>query len=107
MRFYGAVGYAESTETTPGVWTETITEQHYYGDVIRDQRRLESVPGQVNQDIRVDNSFAIVADAYAIKNIRNMRYIMWQGIPWTVTNVEQRHPRLILQIGAQWDGNTA
>jgi len=101
------VGYTESQETAPGVWVDVMTERHYYGDVIRDQRRLEPVSGKVNDDIRVDNSFAIVADGYAIDNILNMRYIMWNGQPWTITNVEVRRPRLILQIGDQWDGSTA
>ena len=101
------MGYTESQETAPGVWSDVITEKNYYGDVIRDQRRLEPSAGKVNTDIRVDNSFAIVADGYAMDNIVNMRYIMWNGQPWTVTNVETRHPRLILQIGDQWDGPTA
>ena len=107
MRFYGAVGYTESQQTTPGVWSDVITEKHYYGDIIRDQRRLESSAGKVNDDIRIDNSFAVVADGYAMENFTNMRYVMWNGKPWTITNVEVRHPRLILQIGALWDGNTA
>jgi hypothetical protein len=106
VKFYGAVGYAESQETTPGVWTDVITEKNYSGEVIRDQRRLES-SGEVNEDIRIDNSFSIVADAYATNNIVKMRYVMWNGNPWTITNVEVRRPRLILQIGAQWDGKTA
>lgn len=107
MRFYGAVGYAELQESAPGVWDEVITERHYYGEVIRDQRRLEPVSGKVNDDLRVDNSFSIVADAYAVDNFVNMRYIMWNGNPWTITNVEQRRPRLILQIGGLWDGPKA
>lgn len=107
MKFYGAVGYAHSQELTPGVWSDVITEKHYYGDIVRDQRRLESTTGKVNEDIRVDNTFSIVADAYAMENFVNMGYIMWNGQPWTITNVEQRHPRLILQIGALWDGPKA
>ena len=43
MRFYGEVGYGESTETPPdsGVWEDVITEVSYRGDVIRNTRRLE------------------------------------------------------------------
>ena len=105
-RFSGAVGYAESQQTAPGVWTDVITERSYYGDVIRDQRRLEPSSEKVNTDIRIDNSFSIVADAYAMDNITAMRYIRWNGKPWLVTDVEVRRPRLILQIGGLWNGDT-
>jgi hypothetical protein len=106
-KFYGAVGYADTQESAPGVFTEVITERQYYGDVIRDSRRLEPNSENLNQDVRVDNSFSIVADAYAMENIVAMRYIRWNGHPWTVTNVETRRPRLILQVGGVWNGNTA
>mgnify|MGYP001450408843 FL=1 len=39
-KFYGVIGYAETTETAPGVWAEVITERNYSGDVIRNTRRL-------------------------------------------------------------------
>jgi hypothetical protein len=106
-KFSGAVGYSESQETAPGVYTDVMTERQYYGDIIRDQRRLEPNAIQVNDDIRVDNSFSLVADAYAIDNITAMRYIVWNGKPWAVTNAEVRRPRLILSIGGLWNGNTA
>jgi hypothetical protein len=110
MRFSGTVGYAgENQEVTPGVWKEVITELHYYGDVVRNSRRLESPPaGQtLNDDISVENSFSIVADAYAYENFMSMRYVTWSGSTWRVTNVEVRRPRLILTIGGLWNGNTA
>ena len=42
-RFFGPVGYAESLETPSGsgVWVDNITESFYYGDVIRNARRLK------------------------------------------------------------------
>lgn len=106
-RFYGAVGYSESQQTAPGVFQDVMTEKFYYGDIIRDSRRLEPSGEQLNTNVRVDNSFSLVADGYAIDNIVNMRYIKWNGLAWTITNVEVRHPRLILQIGDLWNGNTA
>jgi hypothetical protein len=106
-KFSGAVGYSESRETAPGVYTDVMTERQYYGDIIRDQRRLEPNAIQVNDDIRIDNSFSLVADAYAIDNTSAMRYIVWNGKPWAVTNAEFRRPRLILSIGGLWNGNTA
>ncbi len=108
MRFHGAVGYATESETAPGVWTEVMTEYTYSGDVIRDSRRLESSsPTELNSDITLGNSFSIIADAYAHGNFEKMRYVHWNGSHWKITNVEVRHPRLILTIGDLWNGNTA
>jgi hypothetical protein len=101
------VGYATSQETAPGVWTNQITERNYFGDVIRDTRRLEPSGEKLNEDVSLGNSFSIMADAYATENIGSMRYVTWQGQNWTVTNVEVRRPRLILSIGGLWNGETA
>ena len=55
-RFYGEIGYGESVETSvdSGVWQDVITEFSYYGDVIRNSRRLENGEG-LNDDISVTN----------------------------------------------------
>jgi hypothetical protein len=109
MRFFGAVGYASDVESVPGVWTEGVTEHNYYGDVIQYSRSLEPAsqnPPTTSNNIAMRNSFSIVGDEQAFGNIQQMRYVVWQGSRWTITNVEVRRPRLILTIGEQWDGNT-
>lgn len=109
MRFFGAVGYASDVESVPGVWVEGITEHNYYGDVVRYSRRLEPAsqnPPTTSNNIAMSNSFSIVGDEQAFGNIQNMRYVVWRGSRWTITNVEVQRPRLILTIGEQWDGNT-
>lgn len=110
MRFFGAVGYASQVESIPGVWTEVITEKNYYGDVIRQSRRLESpptVPPTLNGDISLSNSFSILADAEAYANFMNMRYVVWDGSYWEITTAEVQRPRLILSIGGLWNGAKA
>lgn len=107
MRFHGTVGYAETDEeTAPGVWEPVIVEKNYYGDVIRSARRLESTT-TLNDNVTLENSFSILADAFAYENFSKMRYVSWNGSNWTITNVEVRRPRLILTIGDLWNGNTA
>ena len=106
-RFFGAVGYGESVETPPdsGVWEDVITEFEYYGDVIRDTRKLE--PGEsLNDNIVVVNSISIVADEYAIKHFFKIKYVRWAGTLWTVKNVEVKSPRLILSLGSVYNGQT-
>jgi hypothetical protein len=108
MRFFGKVGYGDSIENPSGsgVWIDTITEVEYYGDVIRNTRKLE--PGEsLNDDITVGNSISIVSDDYAIKHFFKIKYVQWAGVLWTVTTVEVKSPRLILSLGSVYNGPTA
>jgi hypothetical protein len=110
MRFFGAVGYASDEQSASGVWQEVITEVNYYGDVIRNARRLEppsQVPPVANSGVALENSFSVIGDEQAFGNFTKMRYVRWEGLLWAITNVEVRRPRLILTIGGQWVGNTA
>lgn len=107
MRFYGEVGYGDSIEnpSDSGVWVDDITEVAYYGDVIRDTRKLE--PGEgLNDDITVNNSISIVADDFAFEHFFKIKYVRWSGVLWSVTNVEVKSPRLILSLGSVYNGPT-
>jgi hypothetical protein len=105
-RFYGRIGYGESVETAPGVWTDQIIEYSYYGDVIRNARNLREGEN-LNFDLSVQNSISIVADAYANDHFFAIRYIEWAGALWTVTSVEVQSPRLILRLGEVYSGPKA
>jgi hypothetical protein len=106
-RFYGGIGYGESVESPAesGVWIDKITEFSYFGDVIRNTRKLEHGES-LNDDISVGNSISIVADQYAVEHFFAIRYIRWAGVLWTVTNVEVKSPRLILSLGSVYNGPT-
>lgn len=101
-KFYGAIGYAHLSETSPGVWEEVITERNYYGDVIRNSRRLQS-SDKLNDDINVSNEISIVADPFANENFHSMRYVKFMGANWKVLGVEVQYPRLILTIGGVYN----
>ena len=106
-RFSGKIGFVHTVEKTPesGVYVEIATEKIYYGDVIRNARRLEVVD-TLNDNPVVSNSITIVANPYANANIYAIRYVRWAGALWKVTHVEVRSPRLILQIGGIYNGPT-
>jgi|SRR5690606_39367586 hypothetical protein len=104
-KFYGRVGYGVPVETAPGVIRDQITERTYIGDVVRNIRRLE--PGdQLNNDLRVNNSISIVADAYASGHMFAMRYVEWQGVLWIISEVTVEPPRLLLKLGGVYNGPT-
>ena len=97
-KYYGLIGYAETVETAPGVWKEQITERVYYGDVIRNSRRLQSTE-HLNDDINISNQISIVADPYAINNFHSMRYAEFMGAKWKVSDIEVQYPRLLVALG--------
>ena len=105
-KFYGVIGYAVTKETAPGVWTEEIAEQSYYGDLTRNMRRLQD-SGDLNDDINGANEISIVADPYANANFHSMRYVAFMGAKWKISKVEVQYPRLILTLGGVYNGKQA
>lgn len=102
-KFYGPIGYAETKETSPGVWEEVITERKYYGDLTRNYRSLKT-DDKVNDDITISNQISVVADPYAYQNFHAMRYVEFMGTKWKITNVEVQYPRLNLTVGGVYNG---
>lgn len=105
-RFYGVVGYGQSVESAPGVWTDVITEISYFGNITRNSRQLRE-GALVNDDISVTNNVSILADAYANENFMNIRYVDWKGNLWVVTAIDVQAPRLILTLGGIYNGPKA
>lgn len=104
-RFYGKVGYGESQEipADSGIWVDNITEYSYFGDVIRNTRQLDKTDA-VNDNISVGNSISIIADEYAYQNFSAIRYVIWNGQAWSVSDIEVRMPRLILTLDQVYNG---
>lgn len=102
-KFHGLVGYGHAAEGQPGVWADVITEKSYFGDVVRNTRKLQE-GDNLNLDLSVGNSISIVADAYANEHFFAIRYVEWAGALWTVTDVEVQSPRLLLRLGGVYNG---
>ena len=104
-KFHGRVGFGETAEVKPGVYADTVVEHLYYGDIVQNRRGLQ--PGEdLSKDLTVSNSISIVASAYASEHLFAIKYVEWAGELWTVTDVEVRTPRLILQLGEVYNGPT-
>lgn len=103
-KFYGPIGYTRPTETKPGVWKDVITEKNYRGEIVLDQRRWRAEE-KVNDDINLDNSISIIADAYAYENIGYMKYIVWNKTAWKIQSFRINRPRIVIQIGGIYNGS--
>ena len=97
-KFYGEIGFAVTEETSPGVYTEKIEIRNYYGELIRNTRRLQT-SDKLNDDINVANEISIISDPYANQNFHSIRYVEFMGSKWKVSSVEVSYPRLILTLG--------
>lgn len=103
MKFYGVIGYGETVETSPGIWEEQITEREYFGDILRNNSSFQSTD-KVNDNLNVSNDISIIADPYALEKFSFMRYVIFCGTKWKITNVEIMYPRLKLSIGGVYNG---
>ena len=101
-KYYGTIGFVETRETAPDVWTEEITEREYSGDVIRIQRRWQGSE-HLNDDLTISNKLSILSDPYAYNNFHSIRYATWMGAKWKVTSVEVAYPRLLLDLGGVYN----
>lgn len=102
-KFYGPIGYAVTEEIAPGVWQDKITERMYYGELVRNMRKLQSAD-QLNDNINVANEISILADPFASENFHLMKYVGFMGAKWKISSVEVQYPRLILTVGGVYNG---
>jgi hypothetical protein len=102
-KYSGMIGYAIPLEIKPGVWKDQITEKSYRGDFILNQQRWQQSE-MVNDNLNLDNSISVVADAYAYSNIGFMKYIVMNGKKWKITSLAINRPRIVLQIGGLYNG---
>lgn len=102
-KFYTQIGFRETVEERPGVFTPRIKEHSYYGDFTRNSVR--NVQGQkVNDDVTISNTASIVADEFIYDHISDMVYVKYMGIKWKISSVAVQRPRLTIQLGGVWNG---
>ena len=85
-KWYGAIGFAETEETEPGVWRSVVTEKSYFGDVISNRWNRQVSSNSTNDDINISNSISIVADPYAVDNCSKMIYVEFMNTKWKISN---------------------
>jgi hypothetical protein len=103
-KWFGNIGYSESVETAPGVWTPKDTVREYYGDVLRNTTKWSVNSDSTNDDLTVNSQISIIADPFAIEKFHTMKWIEFMGTRWKVVNVEPQFPRLLLTLGGCWNG---
>lgn len=102
-KFYGKVGFGIMTEVDQDIHRDVITERPYRGDIKRDDLYIDGKK-DVNPDLKISQLISFVMDAFAVEHYFNIRYVLWQGVRWNVTNISREPPRLVLRLGDKYNG---
>lgn len=107
-KFHGMIGYAQTEETSPGVYTDAITERDCAGDILRNSQVWENARRMgemsINDNISISNRFSIIGNAFAYENLQKMRYLKFMGAKWKISSIEILSPRIILTVGGVYNG---
>ena len=97
----GVIGYSLVVETQPGIWSETIIDKPYYGEVITDNRKYDN--NAINEDLNISNKISIVSNSFMLENLAMMKYLTFLKSKWKITSVEMKPPRIIITIGGLYN----
>lgn len=103
-RWYGEIGFGETVETAPSVFSEKIVSRKYYGEVIKNGRGLQT-SDKVNDDLTISNQISVISDPYAMENFQSIRYATFMNSKWKVTDVTVEYPRLTLTLGGVYNAH--
>lgn len=102
-KFHGMIGFVETRETSPGVWTEECVEKEYYGDIDDNTRRIQ-VGSSINDNLTISNQISILTNEYLFNNVGRIRYVVRFGSKWKVDSVKPDYPRSLLTLGGLYNG---
>lgn len=102
-KFHGIVGFVTTEETSPGIFSESIEERAYTGDILRESFSNETRE-KINPDFILSNRVSIIGDSFAFDNISRIRYVKWRKNVWEVSSCEILERRVILSIRGVYNG---
>lgn len=102
MKYYGSIGFSETVQDGLDRWVVQIKEYQYAGDINRVSTGWKTSEHLVD-DISVSMEISFVGDLHARNNYNKIRYAVWNGVKWRVTNVTENHPRIILTLGGEYN----
>lgn len=105
-KFSGLIGFSETVETKPGVYTPVIVERHYRGDILRDYMKWDKAE-TLNDDLSINNEISVVADLYAREHLHEIKYVYWNKAYWKVTSIDLLNPRIHIHLGGVYNGPRA
>lgn len=101
-KFAGKIGFSNTIETSPGIWSSDIVEKTYMGDVLKASLRYQD-NSKVNEDVVLSKRISIIADMFINNNLHTIKYVTYMGTKWSVTEFDIQYPRVILTLGGVYN----
>ena len=103
--FYGPIGVSDPSETTPGVFSNVVTERDVRGDMLRTSTRHKTSPSLVG-DVSSGHRLSIIVDPDIEHIYTQVVYVVWKGVRWKVDSATFERPRVIFNLGGPYRGPT-
>ena len=71
-KFRGNIGYVQTVETSPGVWSDETVTRLYSGDVLQNNRRWQQ-NDKINEDLTISIKISIISDNYILENLMYLK----------------------------------
>lgn len=102
-RWFGKIGFnTVSEENGSGIFSATITEKDYYGDMTYNKVAVQNGLG-INGTLQMNSVISILCDPYAHQNHERIVYATLHGTKWSVTAIEFEGKRLKLTLGGVYN----
>lgn len=101
-KFRGNIGYVQTVETSPGVWSDETVTRLYSGDVLQNNRRWQQ-SDKINEDLTISIKISIISDNYILENLMYLKFVEYMGAKWKVTDISIERPRLTLTLGGLYN----
>lgn len=102
-KFRGNIGLKRgATETSPGIFTQTIDEMEVSGEMRGLGARWQSM--EMNDSLSARHVLSIITPEDSIINFTETVYVWWQGRKWSVISIEYKRPRIELRLGGLYNG---
>jgi hypothetical protein len=103
MRYSGMLGIVRQTETSPGVWEETITEVPTLGIVKQTTETLAGV-GEILPRHSTTTSVSVFAREVGSPDNSMIRYVTHKGKRWQATSIVDDPPLIVIYFGEEYHG---
>lgn len=106
-KWSGRIGFVTTAEKPvgSGIYKDVIVIKAFSGDVNRVVRKWQTAD-KINEDVNLNNEISIVATPYLTENFYAIRFISFMNNWWRVNTVTMNYPRLTLEIGGLYNGDT-
>lgn len=106
MRYSGKLGIVQQTETSPGIWEETVTEEDLVGDLVQSTETLVR-EDSIHPLVGTTTSVSVLSrSGVGLNDSSTMRYLTLRGKRFVITSIVDQHPRQIIYLGEEYNGPT-